>query len=515
MEAFYYEKGGSGIGVKGDIPDDVKSHAEEMRNKLMESVAESDEYLMNKFFEEGSLTQEELSVGLSKGVASGNIFPVLCGSAINNIGTDLVMNALCELCPAADTRKEIETKKEDGTKEMIAIGSKEPLLASIYKTVSDEHMGAITFLRIFSGTLKSGDEVINTTTNTNERLGTIYAMRGAIRNEMSAVSAGDFCATLKLKNTHTGNTFSAKGKSVKLPPIEFPLPLVEKAIFPKSKGDEEKIGVGITRLHEEDPIFHYGYKADIGQTVIAGMGDVHIDVLITALQKRFKVTAELKKTKIPYRETIKTNGSAKYRHKKQTGGAGQFAEVWMRIEPQKSGEGIEFINSLVGQHVDRVFVTSVQKGVYAACKEGALAGYPIVDVKADFYDGKMHPVDSNDVSFQIAGKQAFKDAFINSKPCLLEPIYEIEVTVPDENTGDIMGDLSSKRGKIGGMSRRGKYQVISAKVPLVELSNYMQALRSITQGRGYYTRKFYGYEEVQRDMAAKLIETLKKQKQEE
>lgn len=509
MEAYEYEKGGSGVGSKTEIPEDLKPHAEELRNKLMESVAESDEDLMNKFFDAGELTNEEMVNGLLKGVSEGNLFPVLCGSAGENMGTDLALNALMNLCPAASSRKDIT----DAKGEQVVLGGSEPALAYIYKTLADEHMGMISFLRVFSGSLASGNEVLNTSTGTPERLGSLYAMRGASRSEITSVAAGDICATLKLKNSHTGNTFATKARSATLPPIEFPNPLVEKAIRPKAKGDEEKIGTGMARLHEEDPVFHYGFNQDIGQTIISGMGDVHIDVLVKALQKRYKVGTELGVPRIPYRETIKSRGDAKFRHKKQSGGAGQFAEVWLRVEPKTRGDGVEFKNSLVGQNVDRVYVPSVEKGVNAACREGAVAGYPIVDVMVDFYDGKMHPVDSNDVSFQIAGKGAFKEAIVSSKPCLLEPVYTIEVFVPEDYTGDIMGDLSSRRGKIGGMERDGKSQKINARVPLVELSNYMQNLRSMTQGRGYYAREFSHYEEVPGDMAPKLIDKLKQQKE--
>ncbi len=514
MEAYTYGSG-NGIGTKEPIPDALKARAGELRAKLMEAVAESDEALMTKFFEAGELSNDELLKGLLAGISSGSIFPVLCGSAVNNVGTDLLLNTICNLCPAANSRKEAKVLLDNGSESTIPLGPDQPLAAFVYKTIADEHMGMITFLRVFSGSLKAGDEEQNTVTNTSERMSAMYAMRGTSRNDLASVSAGDLCATLKLRNTHTGNTLTAKVRAVKFPPISFPSPLVEKAIYPKSKGDEEKISIGMARLHEEDPIFIYRYDPDIKQTVIAGMGDVHIDVLLSSLQKRYNVVTELKLPRVPYRETIKGRGDAKYRHKKQSGGAGQFAEVWMRIEPKAAGEGIEFTESLVGQNVDRGFVPSVEKGVMGAVTEGVLAGFRIVDVKIDFYDGKMHPVDSNDMAFQIAGRSAFKEAFLSARPVLLEPIYDIEVTVPEEYTGDIMGDLSSRRGKIGGMDLHGKLQTITGKVPLVELGTYMQTLRSITQGRGVYTRKLSHYEEVPGELANKLLENLKKQKEAE
>lgn len=514
MEAFEYKMGGNGIGTKVEIPGDIKGKAEELRNKLMESVAETDEELMNKFFDAGELSKEELIAGIRKGFAESSLFPVVCGSALNNVGTDLFMNTVADMCPAADTVKEMTVLK-NGNEEKIPVGADKPNLSYVYKIISNEHMGGIFFVRVFSGSLKSGTEAYNSSTGTAEKIGSLYVMRGLNREEVSEVKSGDICALLKLKDTHSGNTFSDKASDILLPAVEFPSPLVEKAVYPKSKGDEEKIGTGLAKLQEEDPIFQYGFNPDIKQTVLAGMGDVHISIITSSLKKRFKVETELRETRIPYRETIKGKAESKYRHKKQSGGAGQFAEVWMRIGPKPRSEGIEFVNSLVGQNVDRVYVPSVEKGVKAACNEGVLAGYRIVDVKIDFYDGKMHPVDSNDVSFQIAGKQAFREGFMNAKPCLLEPIYDIEVVVPEDCTGDVMGDLSSRRGKIGGMNRSGKNQAIEAKVPFVELSSYMQNLRSITQGRGFYSRKFSHYEEVPSDVATKLIEELKKDREQD
>jgi elongation factor G len=390
----------------------------------------------------------------------------------------------------------------------------EPLTAFIFKTVSEAHVGELSFLRTYSGILRSGDEVQNVTQKTSERAGQIYDLSGKTKQNVEELHAGDIGALVKLKGTHTGDTLCTKGEAFELPKLALPEPLFSLAVTPKSKGDESKISSGFHALHEEDPTFVINYDPELKQTIIAGQGELHLDIIVKRLKQKFGVEVEIKDPKIPYRETIKGKTDAKYRHKKQSGGAGQFAEVLMRLEPKQRGEGIEFVNSLVGQNVDRVYVPSVEKGVNAACTEGVLAGYRVVDLKVDFYDGKMHPVDSSDIAFQIAGKAAFKEGFMTAKPALLEPIYDLEVKVPEEYMGDVMGDISAKRGKISGMESEGHFQVIRAKVPLAELHRYSTTLRSMTQGRGIFTQSFSHYEEVPGDMAQKIIEQAKKEKEE-
>ena len=404
-------------------------------------------------------------------------------------------------------------KSEDGTEERKP-SDEEPLVAFIFKTVSEKHMGELSYVRVYSGILESGEEVLNTTQNHSERIGQIFDLSGKNKTNTDRLHAGDIGALVKLKSTHTGDTLSARNAPFKLPPIDFPEPLINLAIEPKSKGDEGKISAGLQSLHEEDPTFVVKYDSELKQTIISGQGELHLDIIIKRLKQKFGVDVTIKDPRIPYRETIKGKAEAKYRHKKQTGGAGQFAEVWMRIEPKPRGEGLEFTNSLVGQNVDRVYVPSVEKGVNAACEEGVLAGYRVVDIKVDFFDGKMHPVDSSDIAFQIAGKAAFKEAFLQAKPTLLEPIYDLEVKVPEEYMGDVMGDISSRRGKILGMEAEGHFQIIKAKVPLAELYKYSSALRSMTQGRGIFRRKFSHYEEVPAELAQKIIEQSKKEKEE-
>ncbi len=511
MKLLTYPQDSSGKPKVDDIPADLQGKAEEMRNQLIESVAESDDELLEKFFEAGELTDDEFKAGFKKAFVNRLIFPIFCTAATRNVGASSLLDFFIDFVPAPVEIPPI--KSEDGKDERKPTDD-EPLVAFIFKTVSEKHMGELSYVRVYSGILESGEEVLNTTQNHSERIGQIFDLSGKNKTNTDRLHAGDIGALVKLKGTHTGDTLSAKNAPFKLPEIEFPEPLINLAIEPKSKGDESKISSGLQSLHEEDPTFMVKYDPELKQTIISGQGELHLDIVIKRLKQKFGVDVNIKDPRIPYRETIKGKAEAKYRHKKQTGGAGQFAEVWMRIEPKPRGEGVEFTNSLVGQNVDRVYVPSVEKGVNAACEEGVIAGYRVVDLKVDFFDGKMHPVDSSDIAFQIAGKAAFKEAFMQAKPTLLEPIYDLEVKVPEEFMGDVMGDISSRRGKILGMEAEGHFQIIKAKVPLAELYKYSSALRSMTQGRGIFRRKFSHYEEVPAELAQKIIEQSKKEKEE-
>ncbi len=330
-------------------------------------------------------------------------------------------------------------------------------------------MGELSFFRVYSGEVKHGMDLKNSSRQSSERLGQLFIMNGKNRKEVGVLGAGDMGAVVKLKNTHTGDTLCSSKLDIEFPRIDFPLPNINEAVITKSKGDEEKIATGLATLHEEDPTFLFRVDSELKQTIISGQGELQIEVVVSRLKRKFNVEVDLVEPKVPYRETIKGNGSAKYRHKKQSGGAGQFAEVWMRVEPKNHGDGVEFSESLVGQNVDRVFVPSVEKGVKAACEEGILAGYRVVDLKVEFYDGKQHPVDSKDIAFQIAGKGAFKEAFMSARPCMLEPIFEIEVKVPEDHMGGVMGEISGRRGKILCMDNEGNYQVVKALVPQANL----------------------------------------------
>jgi elongation factor G len=513
-EAFEYARDGNGIGKKVDIPSDLSSTVDALRSSLMESVAETDEALMNKYFENGELTLDELKQGLAKGILGGVIAPLLSGSALLNMGTDVLLNMVVSLCPSPLSRKEVEVLAGDERKN-IQVSEAMPVSAFVFKTISEEHIGDFNCVRVFTGKLSAGKDVQNLTRNSPERISNMYFMRGHERVDTAEIGFGDIGAMLKMKDTHTNDTLADKGVPYVFPAIKFTEPLVNVAITSKNKGDEDKIGMGFAKLHEEDPTFTYKYHADIRQSILSAMGDIHIDIVLSSLKSRFKVEVEKKIPKISYRETItKTVKYVEYAHKKQSGGAGQYAKVAIDLEPQPRGSGYEFVDKIVGGVIDQSFRPSVDKGVHTKLEEGIVAGYPIVDVRVYLVDGKTHPVDSKDIAFQIAGREVFKIAFEQAGPILLEPITDMRITVPDDYTGDVMGDLSSRRGKIGGMEPEGKFQTIVAKVPEAEVQNYSQALRALSQGRGYFSKSFSHYEPVPTEVAKKIIEASRQTVQE-
>lgn len=510
-EAFEYQPDGEGTGKKIDIPAEMADKVEEARNSFMESVAESDEELMNKYFEAGELSVDELRKGLAKGMAQGLVFPLLCCCAVKNIGTDQILDVFKDLCPTADRRAEVKVVEGDAEKP-ISCSSSGPSAAFIFKTISEEHVGEINLVRVFSGKLATGQDIYNPNRSVSERLGNMYYLRGKEKVDTQEIVCGDIGGLLKLKDTHSNDTLVDKAQKFVFPKIQFPTPLVNVAVTSKNKGDEDKIAIGFTKLHEEDPTFTYSYHADIRQSILASMGDIHTDIILWNLKNRFKVEVEKHPPKVSYRETItKSAKYVEYTHKKQTGGAGQYARVFIDMEPKPRGGGYEFVDKIVGGVIDQSLRPSVDKGIRAKLDEGILAGYPIVDVKVSLVDGKTHPVDSKDIAFQIAGREVFKKAFEMSSPILLEPIVDLKVTVPEEYMGDVMGDLSSRRGKIGGMEAQGKYQTINAKVPESEVLNYSQSLRSITQGRGFFTKTFSHYDPVPNEVAKKIVEASKKE----
>ena len=377
--------------------------------------------------------------------------------------------------------------------------------AFVFKTVSQEHVGEISYFRVFSGNINAGDDVKNTDKNDTEKMRQLFSTCGNERVEMDKIGNGDIGAALKLKNTNTCDTLCSSKDSVSLKEIQFPTNNISYAIELSSSGDEDKMGAALSLMHHQDPTFKYRVDPELKQTIMSGQGDHHIDVTLKRIKNRFNIELVTSAPKIPYRETITTPSNAKYRHKKQSGGSGQFAEVWLKIQPTVRGEGVDFSQSLSGQNVDRGFVPSVEKGINIACEDGIMAGCRVVDLKIDFYDGKMHPVDSNDMAFQLAGRHAFVDAFKSAKPKLLEPIYKIQVKVPEDCTGDIMGDISARRGKVGGMDADGNFQIINAEVPQVHLHDYATALKSISSGRGMFTQEFSHYEDMPHNEASRII----------
>ncbi|MDR0307538.1 MAG: elongation factor G [Chitinispirillales bacterium] len=508
-EAFEYTREGNGSPKKIDVPADMKDKVETFRLALMESVAETDEELMNRYFENGELTDEELRLGLAKSVLAGSVFPVLAGSAVLNMGVDQLLTKIVNLCPAASSRAEIEVIENDEQKK-IPCKEDGPALSFVFKTISEEHLGELNLVRVFSGKIATGNELQNIGRQSIERIGNMYFIRGKERRDTTEVGAGDIAGLLKLKDTHTNDSLVDKSVKYKIAPVIFPEPLVRVAVSAKVKGDEDKIAVGIAKLNEEDKGFTYKYHTDIHQSILSAMGDIQLEVILDNLKNRFKVEVERKSPKISYRETItKPVKYVEYTHKKQSGGAGQYARVFIDLEPVARGSGYEFWDKIVGGVIDQPLRPSVDKGIRAKLEEGIIAGYPIVDIKVSLVDGKTHPVDSKDVAFQIAGREVFKKAFEMAAPVLLEPVVELKVSVPPEYTGDIMGDLSSRRGKIGGMEQTGKLENITAKVPEVEVQNYSSSLRSLTQGRGFYSKAFSHYEQVPAEQAKKIIESYK------
>ena len=504
-ELITYNTDGSGKYIESDLPDEWKSRVEELHQELIEFVAESDDTLLEKFFEQGNLSEEEMRSGIHDAIQNQSFTPLFCTSASINVGVTRFMEFVSKYGSSPVDRGTVVAKSLKSDEEVsVNLDGDEPVV-NVFKTISEAHVGDLSFFRVYSGSVNAGLDMLNTTRSKTERFGQMYLLNGKNRMSVNHLNAGDIGAVVKLKDTHTSNTLCSQKFQVIMDPVLLPNSNIHMGIIPKAKGDEEKLAIGLSTLHEEDPTFVYHVDPELHQTVISGQGELHLQVSIQRLQRRFGIEINTFKPRIPFRETIKGKGEAKYRHKKQSGGAGQFAEVWMRIEPKERGEGVEFISSLVGQNVDRVFVPSVEKGVLSACEDGVLANYRVVDLKVDFYDGKQHPVDSKDIAFQIAGKGAFKQAFNSAQPCLLEPIMDVEVKVPEDFMGDVMGDVSSRRGKIMGMDNEGSFQVIKAKIPQSELYHYSTVIRSLTGGRGLHSESFSHYEYLPKELQKRFV----------
>jgi elongation factor G len=411
-------------------------------------------------------------------------------------------------------RSKIKAIDADDAEVEIPVTKPDPVLY-VFKTMTEAQFGELSFFRVYAGSIAPGTDLYNTNRKSSERFGQIYILNGRDRSTANVLQAGDIGAVAKLKNTHTGDTLCGGKTSVTLPKVVYPQPNIHAGLKVNARGEEDKVAAGLSALHDEDPTFLFHVDSELRQTVISAQGALHLEVIIDRLKRRYNVDIELVPLKIAFRETILKPSDSKYRHKKQTGGAGQFAEVWMRIEPKARGEGVEFTQSLTGQNVDRVFVPSVEKGVMNACQEGILAGYRVTDVKIDFYDGKMHPVDSKDIAFQIAGYFAFKEAFEKAAPRLLEPINTVEVKIPEEFMGKVISDLSSRRGKISGMDSDGTFQLIRAQVPAQDMYQYSTTLRSLTGGRGMHSESFSHYAEMPMELQQKVIEEYKKRREKE
>lgn len=515
MKVLKFNPDGSGRFTESDIPDNLKQKADQLHEELIEKIAETDEALMNKFFEEGTLHEAELEVGLREAILTRRIFPVFCAAATAGIGLAPLADFIVTYCPSPKDRGAVKATnvQDKSTIEVFPDAGKEPSLF-IFKTVSEEHVGELSFFRVYSGAVVPGLDLVNESNGKPERLGQLFVMNGKERLEVGKLLAGDIGAVVKLKDTHTNNTLSGKSFPVEYPRIVFPDPVIRMAVHSKAKGDEDKIANGFHSLHEEDPTFIVAVDGQLSQTVIAGQGELHLLIVTKRLKQKYGVDVELTEPKIPYKEAIKAVvADSEYKHKKQTGGRGQYGHVHLRIEPRPRGSGFEFEDAVVGGVVPGRFIPAVEKGVIETMQKGVLAGYEVVDVKVTLFDGTYHSVDSDEHSFKMAGTMAFKKGFLEAKPVLLEPIYEIEVKVPDEYMGDVMGDLSARRGKILGMEADGHFQLIRATVPMAEVHKYSTILRSMTQGRGIFKTKFSHYDEMPRELAEKVIEAHAKAKE--
>jgi len=498
----------TGAGMDG-APDEVKAQINEYREPMVDAIAEADDALLEKYLEAGTLSDEEFSTGLRAGVASGKVVPILCGAATKEIGVKELLDTIVAVAPSPADRGEVE----DTEGRSFAPTKEAPPTALVFKNVTDPFVGQLTYMRVYSGVLESDTEVANATRGHKERFGKLQLVNGKEIEPVGAAIPGCVVAITKLKDTHVGDTISMPGTPVAYAPIEFPSPVVSFAVHPKSRGDEEKISSGLARLAEEDPTFRAVRNAETRELVVEGMGDIHLEVMMDRLKSKFGIEVDLSTPKVAYKETVKAKAEGSYRHKKQTGGAGQFAEVHCRVAPRERGEGYEFVNQVKGGVIPTQFIPSVDKGSRKTTEAGPLAGYPVVDVEATVFFGKDHPVDSSDIAFQIAGAQALKDVILQASPTLLEPIVNVSVTVPSDYMGDITGELNSRRGRILGMEPEGSLQVVKAQAPQAEMFTFSTSLRSITGGRGSFEMSFSHYEEVPGQIIPKIVEAAKKAKE--
>jgi len=503
------------IAQEGEWPDEIHTLADPAREKLMEAVAEADDALIEKYLEEGALGEDEIVTGVKAGFASARIAPVLCGSAAKTIGVDRLLAFIAEEFPSPLDRGSIEVTTRAGETRERPCDAAAPTAAFVFKTVSDPFVGHITMFRVFSGTVRPDSAVFNATQSAEERIGQLFSLRGKEHESVPEVAAGDIGAVAKLANTHTGDTLATKDDPVQLPPIELPEPLLAYAVEPKTKGDEDKLSTGLARLREEDPTLRVARTDETHETVMYGMGEAHLEVQMERLKRKFGVEVTTHPAKIAYRETIKGKAKGLGRHVKQTGGHGQYAVCNIEIEPLPRGEGFVYESKIFGGAIPQQFIPSIEKGIVRTMSEGVVSGNPMVDVKVTLVDGKFHTVDSSDMAFQIAGSLALKEAVDAAGVVLLEPIVELEVVVPEAYTGDIMGDLNGKRGKIGGMEQiGGGKQRIRAMVPQAEVARYVIDLRSLTGGRGAFSMRFSHYEELPTHLAQKVIAEYHKAREE-
>lgn len=515
FKAHIYSNDESGSFKEVEIPSNEIENAKKRRSELVEMVAELDEKLMEKYFESGDLAGDELENALKKGIVEQKIFPVVCASAGKNIGTMDILSFIADFIPSPIEIRGEKVKDASGSEVDAEKDPNAPVALYIFKTISDPTQGRISVFKVMSGTVAIDSTLVNARSGSQERMAGLFHLRGKERIKCETVPFGDISAVMKLKETHLGDTLCAKERVISFEPVKYPLPAISFAVEPKSRGDEEKIMSALQKMVEEDPCFKVGRDPQTKELLVSGSGTQHIEAVIQRAQKRYGVEMTMKQPKVPYKETIKGKAEVHARHKKQTGGHGQFADIHIRMEPLPRGAGFKFIDEIFGGAVPKNFIPAVEKGMVEALESGILAGYPVVDLSITLFDGQYHPVDSSEMAFKIAAHLGFKEAMEKCKPTILEPVMNVEVIVPDECMGDVMGDLNSRRGRILGMSQKGHNQVIKAQVPLAEMLAYASTLKSLTADRGTFTMEFASYEEVPAQLQTKIIEEAKKTKESE
>jgi len=506
MDAIVYE---DEVGMKfgrQPIPADLKEKAEAYHEKLAEAAAEADDKLLEKYLSDHKLSKEEIKKGLRLATINAQIIPVVCGTAFKNKGVQPLLDAILDYLPSPLDKKAVTgLNPKSGEEEQRASSDDEPFSALAFKIMSDPYVGRLTFFRVYSGVLKSGSYLLNSVKEKRERIGRILQMHANKREEIEEIRAGDIGAAVGLKNTTTGDTLCAVDKAIILESIQFPEPVIFVAIEPKTKADQEKLGLALSKLAEEDPTFKIKTDQDSGQTIISGMGELHLEIIVDRLLREFRVEANVGKPQVSYKETIRGGCEIEGKFIRQTGGRGQYGHVYLKLEPLEAGKGFEFENKIVGGSIPKEYIAPVEAGVKEAMTTGVLAGYPVIDLKVTLFDGSYHDVDSSEIAFKIAGSMAFKSGVLKSKPVLLEPLMKVEVVVPENYMGEVIGDLNSRRGRIEGMESHQGVQTIKSKVPLASMFGYSTALRSLTQGRGTYSMEFCDYEEVPKNLSEDII----------
>ncbi len=516
MRAFVYQPDLSGSVEETEIPEGQQELAYQYRNQLIERVAESSDELLEKYLEEGELSTEELSSALRAATLRGDLAPMTVASAVRNIGIHPLLDAVVDFLPSPLERPPVTGTRPRSTDTVVRTPSeKEPFAALVFKTIADPYAGKLNLFRVFSGQITSDSVVYNATRDERERIGQIFMLQGKTQIPVGLASVGDIVAVAKLKTTTTGDSLCDERDPIVLPAIEFPKPAISFAVAPKSKADEEKVSQGLARLMEEDPTLHVSRDAQTRELLVSGLGEQHLEVVVDRLRRKFGCDVDMKTPRVPYKETIRGSTKVQGRYKRQSGGRGQYGDCWLEIEPLPRGGGFEFVDKIVGGVIPRNYIPSVEKGVQEAMERGPLAGYPMVDIRVTVYDGSFHPVDSSDMAFKIAGSMGFKKGTMQADPVLLEPIMTMEITVPEESMGDVIGDLNARRGRVLGMDGTGNTKIIRAQVPMAEVLRYASNLRSMTGGRGTFSMEFSHYEEVPPHLAERIIAEAARDKEEE